>query len=281
MATPVAHLQARAIAGGILASRGAGPSPAALPSAARRLPRAQEPPRPSGGWRRIWAICPCGLLLNSDPPVTKLHTVLLAVGVTFAVLCVGVFEMTRLSAHVLRTPCTVIGNQVQDVGSCTVCDGGAPANCQVHPVATARLAVTFQPLHSSENVTGWVWYCKRLPTEDPCRSQLRFLDQLSLDARRSPFGRIAGPGGHQVSCVVGDVLAYTQGHIADGARDHTCYYSSRDPDGEDVWFSMPSQGLLNHALFERHRGHPILLFFGGLVLITVLLGCLALEGVDL
>lgn len=247
----------------------------------RRRVLVQQLPRPETGWRRLWAICPCRLLVNGDPTVTKLHTMLLSLSVFVAVLCIGVFEAARLGTHILRSPCTVVGNEVQDVGSCTVCDGGSPRTCQVHPVATARLAVTFRPLHATENVTGWVWYCKGLATADPCRSQLRFSDQLSLEMRNFPFGSRAGVGRGRIPCMVGDVLAYTQRHIADGGREQTCYYSSRDPEGEDVWLSMPSPGLVDHAWFQRHLGYPLLLAFGGLVLLSVLLGCLALEGVEL
>lgn len=227
------------------------------------------------GWRRLPLVCPCRLLSNGDPPITKLHTCLLSLSVAAAVFCIGVFEAARLSTHVLRSPCTVVGNEIQDVGSCTVCDGDI---CEVHPVATARLAVSFRPLHAKDNVTGWVWYCKGLATADPCRSQLHFLDQLSLDMRAFPN---AVPKKSRIPCVIGEVLAYSQRHVSSDSGQHLCYYSSRDPEGEDVWLSMPSPGLVDHAWFQKHLGYPLLLAFGGLVLLSVLLGCLALEGVEL
>jgi hypothetical protein len=45
--------------------------------------------------------------------------------------------------------------------------------------------------------------------------------------------------------------------------------------------SMPSPGLVDHAWFQKHLEYPVLLALGGLVLLSVLLGCLALEGAEL
>ncbi|CAK0848999.1 unnamed protein product [Prorocentrum cordatum] len=91
----------------------------------------------------------------------KLHIwCLLIFVVCSAALCIGLFEAERLTTHVLRSPCTVIGSELVDVGTCTVCDELSPSNCEEHPVATARLAVTFRPMHRDANVTGSVWYCK-------------------------------------------------------------------------------------------------------------------------
>jgi len=220
---------------------------------------------------------PCHLLVGEFEG-HRLHLwCLLGALVSFSVVCIGMFEATRLSTHVLRSPCTVVGSEVLDVGTCTLCDDGEPSSCEVHPIATARLAVTFQPMHATENITGWVWYCKGRAAADPCQRQLRFLDQLSLDIRT--FTRMRSPGG-PVPCTAGEVFSYMQQHTSEGAA-HQCYYSSRDPKGEDVWLSMPSPGLVDHAWFQKHLEYPVLLALGGLVLLSVLLGCLALEGAEL
>jgi len=203
--------------------------------------------------------------------------ILMACVVGSAVLCIGAFEATRLSTHVLRSPCSVVGSEVLDVGTCTLCDDSDPSICEVHPIATARLAVTFQPLHSDVNITGWVWYCKGRAAADPCQSRLRYLDQLSLDMRSLSFPR--APGG-PVPCTAGEVFAYMQYHTM-ANNVHQCFYSSRDPKGEDVWLSMPSPGLVDHAWFQKHLEYPVLMALGGMVLLSVLLGCLALEGAEL
>lgn len=252
----------------------AAPAAAALPSPGG--PAAGESPR-RGSRSAYGLLCPA-LGFSSDLCGGKLH-VCAALGmlVAFAVLCIGTFEATRLTTHVLRSPCTVLGSEVIDVGTCTLCDYGSQSQCEVHPIATARLAVTFKPRHSEENVTGYVWYCKGRGSVDPCQRQSRFLDQLSLDASRyySPVAP-AGP----VPCTVGEVFAYMQLHAGEG-EEHQCYYSSRDPDGEDVWLTMPSPGLVDHAWFQKHVGYPVFLALGGVVLLSVLLGCLALEGAEL
>lgn len=194
-----------------------------------------------------------------------------------SVLCIAMFEAARLGTHVLKSPCTVVGSEVLDVGTCTLCDETGQQYCEVHPIATARLAVTFKPMHEEKNVTGWVWYCKGRADTDPCQSQIRFLDQLSLDMRA--FSSQQHPIA-PVPCTAGEVFAYMQHHAMEG-KVHDCYYSSRDPTGEDVWLSMPSPGLVDHAWFQQHLEYPVLLALGGLVLLSVLLGCLALEGTEL
>jgi len=221
---------------------------------------------------RYW--CPCGFDLGGG----KLQVwCLLGFLVGTSVVCIGMFEAVRLTTHVLRSPCTVLGSEVIDVGTCTLCDDQDPQNCEVHPIATARLSVTFKPMHQEENVTGWVWYCKGRASVDPCQRQLRFLDQLSLDIRE--YGRLHNPG-RPVPCTAGEVFAYMQLHAAEGTP-RQCYYSSRDVNAEDVWLSMPSPGLVDHAWFQKHLEYPVLLALGGLVLLSVLLGCLALEGAEL
>lgn len=229
--------------------------------------------------RRGLLLCfPC-LLFTSDHGGHKFHLwCLLAVLVMSSVLCIGTFEATRLTTHVLRSPCTVLGSEVLDVGTCTLCDNEEPANCEVHPITTARLAVTFKPVHGEQNMTGWVWYCKDRASSDPCQRDLTFLDQLSLDIRN--LGRHHAYGG-PVPCTAGEVFAYMQLHAAEPEDQRLCYYSSRDPKGDDVWLSMPSPGLVDHAWFQKHLEYPVLLALGGLVLLSVLLGCLALEGAEL
>lgn len=210
---------------------------------------------------------------------SKCHAwALLIVLVLAASICMGLFEAMRLTTNVLRSPCTVVGSEVVDVGSCTLCDSDVPSNCEVHPVATARILVNFQHSHSNLNITGKVWYCKNRVSDDPCLSQLGFLDQLSLDSRKYssllPFG---GP----IPCTTAEILAYMQLHMRRGSQMTDCYYSSKDFTGEDVWLSMPSPGLVDHAWFQKHLEYPVFLALGGLVLLTVLLGCLAVEGAEL
>lgn len=229
-----------------------------------------------GGW---WSVCcPAGPLSNGFWGGKPHLWCLLALLVTSAMLCVGLFEVTRLTTHVLRSPCTVLGSEIVDVGTCTICDGASPREtCEVHPVATARLSVTYKPVHGEENVTGYVWYCKGRDQADPCEKQNRFLDQLVLDVQSSAQAvQIAGP----VPCTVGEVFAYMQMHAWEN-EERQCYYSSRDAKGEDVWLSMPSPGLVDHAWFQKHLEYPVLLALGGLVLLALLLGCLALEGAEL
>lgn len=173
----------------------------------------------------------------------------------------------------------MVDSELIDVGTCTVCDELSPSNCEVHPVATARLAVTFRPMHRDANVTGSVWYCKGRQESDPCDQTLRFLDQLTLDSRATSVpSRYAR--GAQVLCTAGEVYSYVQAHLLEG-RERECYYSSRDPTGQDVWLSMPAPGLVGHEWLQGHPEYPVFLALGGLVLLSVLLSCLALEGAEL
>mmetsp|Transcript_76802 Transcript_76802/g.138552 ORF Transcript_76802/g.138552 Transcript_76802/m.138552 type:complete len:254 (-) Transcript_76802:35-796(-) len=204
-------------------------------------------------------------------------TICLALIVVSAVFCIGLFEATRLTTHVLRSPCTITATELVDVGTCTMCDGELPANCEVHPVTTARLSVNLRHRHSQDNITGYVWYCKNRVEEDPCLSQLGFLDQLALDV--TTYSDQLPPGG-PIPCTTAEVLNYVNIRLQD-TEDRECYYSSRDLKGEDVWFSMPSPGLADHAWFQKHLEYPVLLALGGLVLLTILLGCLAVEGAEL
>lgn len=209
----------------------------------------------------------------------KVHVwCLLTVVICLAILCIGIFEGTRLTTHVLRSPCTIIGNEVIDVGTCTLCDDDEMPSCEAHPIATARMAVTFKHAHSNENVTGWVWYCKGHASMDPCQRQSHFSVELGLEAQAR--SQAAAPPRGPVSCTVGEVFAYMQMNGVEGEH-RQCYYSSRDREGQDVWLSMPSPGLVDHVWFEKHVEYPVLLALGGLVLLSVLLGCLALEGAEL
>jgi len=76
------------------------------------------------------------------------------------------------------------------------------------------------------------------------------------------------------------VLTHIQEQL-DHADKAVCYYSSRDERGEDVWLSIPSPGLVDHAWFQTHLEYPVLMALGSLVLLTLLLGCLAVEGAEL
>eukprot|EP00439_Symbiodinium_sp_Y106_P070438 s1926_g12.t1 len=120
-------------------------------------------------------------------------------------------------------------------------------------------------------------YCKNRVSEDPCLPQLGFLDQFALDLKSQ---RARQPPGGPVPCTTADVLSHLQEQMLQ-ADKATCYYSSRDERGEDVWLSIPSPGLVDHAWFQSHLEYPVLMALGSLVLLTLLLGCLAVEGAEL
>jgi len=201
----------------------------------------------------------------------------MAVLICLSVVCIGMFEAMRLSTHVLSSPCTIVRTEMTDVGTCTLCDNLVPSTCQIHPITSARLFVTFKHRHLGENITGTVWYCKNRMSEDPCLPQLGFLDQFALDLKSQ---RARQPPGGPVPCTTADVLSHLQEQMLQ-ADKATCYYSSRDERGEDVWLSIPSPGLVDHAWFQSHLEYPVLMALGSLVLLTLLLGCLAVEGAEL
>lgn len=207
---------------------------------------------------------------------------LLTLVVGLAVFSIGLFEATRLTTHVLRAPCTVVGTEIVDVGTCTLCEYGEAPLCEAHPVATARIAVNFKPAHSDENITGWVWYCKGRAEMDPCQRRSH-ADQLGVLTTEQPLTeQPEHPVGERgpVPCTVGEVFSYMQMHAVEGDQ-RQCYYSTRDTAGTDVWFAMPAPGLVDHVWFEKHIEYPVLLALGGLVLMSLLLSCLALEGAEL
>merc|ERR1719436_900996 len=72
------------------------------------------------------------------------------------------------------------------------------------------------------------------------------------------------PSPGPIPCTVGEVYSYMQLHEG---QEQQCYYSSRDAKGEDVWLSMPSPGLVDHAWFQKHLEYPVLLALGGIVLL--------------
>mmetsp|Transcript_71950 Transcript_71950/g.208426 ORF Transcript_71950/g.208426 Transcript_71950/m.208426 type:complete len:265 (+) Transcript_71950:178-972(+) len=231
---------------------------------------------PRGGWSLF--CCPGAAELWGRRP---LPWCLAGVVFGLAVLCMGMFEAQRLKTHVLRSPCMVVGSEVFDVGVCTLCDLEDPLLCEEHPIASARLAVTFKPRHGGENITGTVWYCKERGDSNLCRRDRRSFDQRDLDAVTVGAGAPAAPlGGAPFPCTLGEVFAFMQLHAWEG-EERQCYYSSRDTKGEDVWFSMPSPDLVDHAWFQRHFGYSLLLAMGGLILSLLLLACLAVEGVEL
>lgn len=253
----------------------------------RAAERADESANEGRWWSSLasslWCFClPCNLLYLDRSGSKFYPWALLGMLIGTAVVCIGYFEATRLSTHLLRSPCTIVDTQVLDLGSCTLCDDSSPVNCEVHPVSRGKLSVTFKPLNSDRNVTGSVWYCKEREDLDPCSTEIRLMDQISLDTQE--FGRLASynpwVATSPVPCSTGEVFAYMQMRSQDTADLH-CYYSSQDADAEDVWLSMPSPGLIDHAWFQKNLEYPVLLTVGGLVLLSVLLGCLALEGAEL
>lgn len=217
-------------------------------------------------------------LFHSDGPGQKPYTwCLLILVVALAAGCMGVVEATRLSTHVLKSPCTIVETEMVDVGTCTLCDRFNLGLCEVYPVVAARVFVTFKPRHAEQNVTGRVWYCKSDPSMNPCQRRVSYVDQLALDLRSS--GLVQSPLS-PVPCTAGEVFAYLEQHAHTG-KAQECFYGSQDLAGEEVWLSMPWPGLIDHSWFEQHLLYPVLLALGGLALLVVLLGCLTLEGVEL
>lgn len=210
---------------------------------------------------------------------SKMHLwCLLSVMVLFSVVTVGGFEAVRLSNHIMRSPCTVLDAEVIDVGTCKLCDYGDPKDCKSFPISTARLRVTFQPEDYDQNVSGFVWYCKGRVTTDPCERDLHFMDQFVLDY----WENLRLVGNTPLPCTSDEVHHYLDMHgIGSGPADVSCYYSSRDPGGEDVWLSMPTPALVTQSWLQKHSRFPILWAVGGLVLLSVLLSCFALEGTEL
>jgi len=213
------------------------------------------------------------------PPGWACRLCLLGMLVGSIVLCIGLFEAVRLSTHVLMSSCTVVSQEITEVGTCTVCDDRTN-KCEVHPVAMARLGVTFTPLHAKQNTSSWVWYCKGLLSSDPCSTRLRVLDQMALDyqdpSQRARY-RTSASSDH-IPCALGDVMSYVKKNVHE--NQHDCYYNSRDPGGQDVWFTMPAPGLVDHFWFQQIFGYPVFFILSGMVLLSVLLACLTLEEVD-
>mmetsp|Transcript_82539 Transcript_82539/g.230144 ORF Transcript_82539/g.230144 Transcript_82539/m.230144 type:complete len:244 (-) Transcript_82539:300-1031(-) len=230
-----------------------------------------ERPRSRTRNRRNSVLCiPCTLLWN---PGGKFHvSCFLGFLVGASVLAVARFEAVRLTTHVLRSPCTVLSWEVLDLGTCTLCDEVEPAHCEVHPIATARLAVTFRPQHAPHNVTGYVWYCKGRDEMDPCDLRIRYTDQMYLDAH---LARV-----NPTPCTTGEVFAYMQMHAPMGGQHH-CYYNSHEPFGDEVWLTMPSPSLVGTDWFMSHMEYPVLLTLGGVVMLSMAVCCLATDGAEL
>jgi len=195
-----------------------------------------------------------------------------------SILSIGVFEYIRLSTHLLTSPCTILKTEMIDVGACTLCDSAYPQTCQVHAIAAARVLVNFHHTHAKENITGSVWFCKDSLSEDPCDMQMRIYDQsLYMNA----YDEFQSFSRNPVPCTIGEVLRQVERHGESKHKDPTCYYSSTDTRGEDVWFSAPSPGMVGHSWFEQHLEYPVLVALGSLVLLALLLGCLAVQGAEL
>eukprot|EP00441_Pelagodinium_beii_P038126 CAMPEP_0197650888 /NCGR_PEP_ID=MMETSP1338-20131121/31220_1 /TAXON_ID=43686 ORGANISM="Pelagodinium beii, Strain RCC1491" /NCGR_SAMPLE_ID=MMETSP1338 /ASSEMBLY_ACC=CAM_ASM_000754 /LENGTH=154 /DNA_ID=CAMNT_0043225397 /DNA_START=427 /DNA_END=891 /DNA_ORIENTATION=- len=146
----------------------------------------------------------------------------------------------------------------------------------------ARLLVEFHHHHIGQNITGNVWFCRNSASQDPCRMEVSLLDQFALDSSLGPVWNhlVGGP----VPCTAPEVLYQVEIHygvFADHKKATTCYYSSQDLTGEEVWFSVPSPGMVDHAWFEDHLEFPVLVALGSLVLLSLLLGCIAIQGAEL
>lgn len=215
---------------------------------------------------------------------SKLHLLcMLSFMVIFAVLCVGVFEAERLSNHIVSSPCTVIGREILEIGTCSVCSTEHSEFCDVYPIATARLHATFVPITGDANITSSIWYCKGRASFDRCDKQIHDFDQYTLDRHdfQGELDQMRTPA--PVPCTSGELNALLDEHsITDRELPsaQTCFYNSRDLGNEEVWLSMPSTVMAHESWLHRHLEFPLFWALGCLIFVSVLFGCLALEGVD-
>lgn len=195
--------------------------------------------------------------------------------ILMAIAAVARFEAIRLTTDILASPCTIVDSQISDVGTCTLCDANVPATCEMYPVSMARIDVNFRHAGSGENITGNVWYCKDRLFEEPCLSHREALDQYGLDKSiRSGMLSYA-----PVDCTTAEILQGMEEWAR--AKSVTCYYANADMKGENVWLTVPPPGTADHVYFGTHPECAVWVALGGLVLLALLLGCLAVEGAEL
>jgi len=209
--------------------------------------------------------------------VKKLHVWCPAlVLILMAIVAVARFEAIRLTTDVLASPCTIVDSQIADIGTCTLCDEMVPTTCEMYPVSMARIDVQFRHGPLGENITGTVWFCKSKLFEEPCLAHKAAFDQygLGLSLTRSATLNTA-----PIDCTTAEILQGLE-HWSN-AESVTCYYANSDLKGENVWLTAPPAGTMFHVYFADHPESAVWVALGGLVLLALLLGCLAVEGAEL
>jgi len=207
--------------------------------------------------------------------VQKLHVWCPAlVIILLAIVSVARFEAVRLTTDILSSPCTIVESEMADVMTCTLCDEMEPATCETFPISMARITVNFRHAVLGDNITGTVWYCKDKMSEEPCTAvhtrdnQDQYGLDLSLFARTEP-----------VACTTAEILREIEQWK--NRKSVNCYYANSDMRGESVWLTVPPPGTVDHVYFAAHLEYAVWVALGGLVLLALLLGCLAVEGAEL
>lgn len=250
------------------------------------------------------------------------------------VVSVGLFEMVRISSHILKSPCRVVDYEVYERGACTVCteepaaapeessakaaqaavtpdsgswfisDASAPKEsvCTSYPMGALRLTVNFRPAGWEKNATASVWHCKELVglpsrndaavvgegSNDPCRLAER-LRHPRLHIAPLPYevlprgeldyaGEVSGSTPLLEHCQLTTALQLAEAHTVDPW--HECFYNSWDPEHQPVFFSMPGQGSLDRLWLGKVKGYPLACVFCGMILISLVLGAVALLADD-
>lgn len=209
--------------------------------------------------------------------VQKLHVWCPAlVLILLAIVAVARFEAVRLTTDILTSPCTVVDSQIADVGTCTMCDDMEPSTCEMYPVSMARISVQFRHAGRGEDITGTIWYCKDKMFEEPCIPRHDDMDQYGLDMG---FVGTRTQGVAPISCTTAEILREME--LWTNKESLTCYYANTDMKGENVWLTVPPPGTVDHVYFSTHPEYAVWVALGGLVLLALLLGCLAVEGAEL
>merc|ERR1719473_617493 len=164
-------------------------------------------------------------------------------------------------------------------------------------MAALRLSVNFRPAGATENATASVWHCKELvgllveptgpagETTDPCRLAER-LRHPRLHIAPLPYEVLpqevddaqGGPIPLLEHCQLTTALQLAEAHTRDPW--HECFYNSWDPAKQPVFFSMPGGESLDRLWLGKVKGYPLACVFGGMVLISLVLGAIALLADD-
>lgn len=189
-----------------------------------------------------------------------------------AVMLVGKFENHRATTHILQAECTVKTSEIAKMGRCELCLHSPSEHCFEEPVYAAKLEVSFWSSSAGDNITGSTWYCKSTATKDPCQLQVAFLRGVRL--------LNGGPDlENRMPCSLAEVETYTK--LFSIGSTHQCYYSSNFATEDEVFFAMPSPGMVQHLFLNKHLVDGILLASGSVIFLAFLLGCLSVEGSEL